>query len=641
MTDVTANHPPTLAEGSVVADRYRIERMLGQGAMGAVYLATHVHMRKRFALKLLLPDVRDSQEVLARFEREAMAAAHIEHPNVVAATDFGRTPDGAFFLVLEYVEGDSLRTVLANGPVAPQRAARIARQIASALGRAHSLGIVHRDLKPDNVMLVKRDGADELVKVLDFGIAKVNVNQLSEGAPRTTKHALTQVGSVFGTPEYMAPEQALGESVDARTDLYALGVTLYEMLAGLRPLEADNAVVLLTMHVTTPPPPISVRNPNVTVPPELEALTMRLLAKKPADRPASAQEVETALADIFAPSSGLVPAPPSSSSGWGDAAAAWSGQDAVAKTHLPESSLPIATSPLVKVQRASQTALAKARTVLAILSDRLPPPARRFVPAALAGLAALFALVVIVAVWPRGDTKTITSADGGTATVASAKESSSWTLFKAKLSDEKIGAAADGGVPALSALLREFPDDPRVLRAIVREHGMRGELLLAMQTLDKLGAVNPKAAEDAEMLNVLEAAALADATSLDAALALADGPFGPPLVDILIDGTAKAGPTKNRLMKALARPEVRARASPGAAVTLELREAKSCDARRALLPRAREAGDARTLAAIEVYKRTRGCGILGAFDCYSCMRGDTLLDDTITALGARVGRPPR
>jgi hypothetical protein len=159
-----------------------------------------------------------------------------------------------------------------------------------------------------------------------------------------------------------------------------------------------------------------------------------------------------------------------------------------------------------------------------------------------------------------------------------------------------------------------------------------------MQALDQLAAQNPKVATDPELLRIVEAAVEADAASLDAALALIDGPFGPAIVDVLIDGITKAGATKNRFQKVLARPEVRARASPAAAVTLELREAKSCDVRRALLPRAREVGDARTLATIEVYKRTRGCGILGAFDCYTCMRRDSLLDDTVTALEARVGR---
>src|SRR5262245_24146803 len=160
--------------GQVVSGRYRIRELLGEGGMGAVYLAEHTHMRKRVALKLLHPEMGGNEEVLARFKREAEAAAHIEHPNVAAATDFGQTEDGAFFLVLEYVEGTSLREAIArSGAMPSERAVRITRQIALALERAHAAGIVHRDLKPENVMLVRKGDDPDFVKVLDFGIAKV------------------------------------------------------------------------------------------------------------------------------------------------------------------------------------------------------------------------------------------------------------------------------------------------------------------------------------------------------------------------------------------------------------------------------------------------------------------------------------
>ncbi len=208
--------------------------------MGAVYQAEHTHMRKRLAVKVLHPEMSRMPEVVARFEREAMAAAHIDHPNVAAATDFGKLDDGSFFLVLEYVEGKSLREVITEGRLELGRAMHVTRQIASALGRAHALGIVHRDLKPENVMLVARDGDPDFVKVLDFGIAKVPIGGLI-GEPKTTGptgQVLTQLGMVYGTPEYMAPEQALGQPVDARADLYALGVMTFEMIVGARPLRA-------------------------------------------------------------------------------------------------------------------------------------------------------------------------------------------------------------------------------------------------------------------------------------------------------------------------------------------------------------------------------------------------------------------
>jgi len=217
--------------GVVISDRYKIVRLIGEGGMGAVYQAEHTHMHKRLAIKVLHPEMSHLSEVVARFEREAMAASHIDHPNVATATDFGKLDDGSFFLVLEYVEGTSLREEIARGLFRVRRALRITKQIAGALGRAHALGIVHRDLKPENVMLVERDGDRDFVKVLDFGIAKVPVGALAPASERGST-ALTQLGMVYGTPEYMAPEQALGQEVDGGADLYALGVSDFVRDAG-------------------------------------------------------------------------------------------------------------------------------------------------------------------------------------------------------------------------------------------------------------------------------------------------------------------------------------------------------------------------------------------------------------------------
>src|SRR3984957_16456924 len=199
---------PESLVGHTLSGRYLIERLIGEGGMGAVYQAEHTHMRKRLAVKVLHPEMSRLPEVVARFGREAMAAAHIDHPNVAAATDFGKLEDGSFFLVLEFVEGRSLREAINEGRLELGRAMHVTRQIASALGRAHALGIVHRDLKPENVMLVARDGDPDFAKVLDFGIAKVPIGGLI-GEPQKTGQTgpvLTQLGMVYGTPEYMAPE---------------------------------------------------------------------------------------------------------------------------------------------------------------------------------------------------------------------------------------------------------------------------------------------------------------------------------------------------------------------------------------------------------------------------------------------------
>src|SRR5277367_2440637 len=280
--------------GTTLSGRYLIERLIGEGGMGAVYQAEHTHMRKRLAVKVLHPEMSKLPEVVARFEREARAAAHIDRPNVAAATDFGKLDDGSFFLVLEFVEGRSLREVISDGRVELGRALHVVRQIASALGRAHALGIVHRDLKPENVMLVARDGDPDFAKVLDFGIAKVPIGGLI-GEPQKTGQVLTQLGMVYGTPEYMAPEQALGQSVDARADLYALGVMMFEMIVGTRPYEHESKVTLLGMHVTAPIPKMAERAADANVPPEADAIVTRLLAKEASARFADSKDLVDAI----------------------------------------------------------------------------------------------------------------------------------------------------------------------------------------------------------------------------------------------------------------------------------------------------------------------------------------------------------
>src|ERR1017187_9180651 len=217
-----SNPDPDPLIGTLLADRYRLFSLLRQGGVGRVYLAEHALMRKRVAVKILHRELTQVPEVVARFEREAMAAANIDHTNVAAATDFGKLPDGSVFLVLEYVQGRSLRELIDEGPLLIERALHVAQQMTSALVTAHALGIVHRDLKPENVMLVEKGGDPDFVKVLDFGIAKVPVQEVSDRGSIRPAKVITRVGMIFGTPEYMAPEQALGQNVDARADLYAL-----------------------------------------------------------------------------------------------------------------------------------------------------------------------------------------------------------------------------------------------------------------------------------------------------------------------------------------------------------------------------------------------------------------------------------
>jgi serine/threonine protein kinase len=306
MMDAQVRAPAsTLPVGDIVADRYRIDGILGEGGMGVVYRAEHLHLRKAHALKVLLSDWTSKPEIVARFEREAVAAGNIVSPHVAAATDFGRLPDGTFFLVMEYVDGITLRSVLDDGPLQSVRALHITKGIVAGLQAAHALGIVHRDIKPENVMLVTRHGEKDFVKVLDFGVAKVH----GVGARRTAPtQALTRFGDVIGTPDYMSPEQSIGQAVDARSDLYSVGVMLFEMLTGERPF-AGGAVTVLRQHVLSEVPelPASIA---ASIDPRIGAVLRRLLAKVPEHRFASATELMETLEECSTPL--VVVAPPPS-----------------------------------------------------------------------------------------------------------------------------------------------------------------------------------------------------------------------------------------------------------------------------------------------------------------------------------------
>jgi serine/threonine-protein kinase len=262
--------------------------------MGAVYRAEHVFTRKVLATKVLHGEMSRVEEVVKRFEREARATSQIDHPNIIQVTDFGRDADtGALYLVMEYLEGESLADAIAHGGGLPlARALDIGRQILGALVAAHDGGIVHRDLKPDNILLVNREGRADFVKVLDFGIAKLSLEG-NDGEP-----ALTQAGVVFGTPEYISPEQALGQAADGRADLYAMGVILYEMLCGQRPFHSINKVEILGMHLTQPPRPPRAMAPDAGISPALELIILKALAKKRDDRYASARVMLEALEDV-------------------------------------------------------------------------------------------------------------------------------------------------------------------------------------------------------------------------------------------------------------------------------------------------------------------------------------------------------
>ena len=291
--------------GQVVDGRYSVEAVIGEGGMGTVYRVRHTSLGRCLALKALRSDLTNDAEISARFIHEARIAASVSHPGLVQILDFGNLPTGQPYLVMELLDGAPLSTVLRHGPLSQARAVAIACKIAEALGALHAAQVVHRDLKPDNIQIrVLEDGDD--VRIVDFGLAKII------GGTRFTRQ-----GVVFGTPYYMSPEQASGQSIDARADVYALGVVLYEMLVGRVPFEADTYMGVLTQHIYMKPVPPSERLPGESGLGPVERIVLRCLQKRPERRFQSMVELVAAFAALppgtlsnEAPAAAAAPLPP-------------------------------------------------------------------------------------------------------------------------------------------------------------------------------------------------------------------------------------------------------------------------------------------------------------------------------------------
>jgi len=292
--------PQASRVGEVVGEKYRLVRLLGEGGMGSVYEARHDVIGRRFAVKFLHAELAGHPEILARFRREAQAAGSLENENIAAVTDFGSSPDGAPYIVMEFLEGEDLAKTLArNGPLPIARAAHILIQVCRGLLAAHGRGIVHRDLKPENLLLQQRGDGGDLVKILDFGIAKL---KSSEHRPETA----TRTGMTLGTPYYMPPEQARGQKeLDERADIYALGVILFELLSAQKPHNGENYNAILYSILMGAAPRIEAFRPDL--PPELANVVHRAMAGEAKDRYQSVSELAQALAPFTGRA--LTPAP--------------------------------------------------------------------------------------------------------------------------------------------------------------------------------------------------------------------------------------------------------------------------------------------------------------------------------------------
>ena len=265
--------------GSLAAGRYRVLKLLGEGGMGQVYLAEHVAIEKRVALKVLRAEYASKGDIVTRFQQEAISASRIKHPNVLDVFDFGQLENGCFFLAMEFLEGNDLADELTRRRVMSAASGiRIAMQICRALAAAHANGVVHRDMKPENVFLQRTADGEEIVKIVDFGIAQL---RSKDAAVVETKRRLTRTGMIFGTPEYMAPEQAGGKHADLRSDIYSVGIIMYEMFTGAVPFTGETFLGVLAKHLSDPTPSMHAVYPEISISASLQDVIMRALAKDP------------------------------------------------------------------------------------------------------------------------------------------------------------------------------------------------------------------------------------------------------------------------------------------------------------------------------------------------------------------------
>jgi eukaryotic-like serine/threonine-protein kinase len=434
--------------GHVLADKYRLVRMIGRGGMGAVYEAQHARLKRRFAIKFLYPELARRHDVMVRFEREAEAAGALENENIAAALDFGHATDGAPYIVMEYLQGEDLARLLGRaGPLPVQRAVRLIVQACCGLEAAHAKGIVHRDLKPQNLFICRRNDGSDLVKVLDFGVAKLRD---AESSPLHTRS-----GALIGTPAYMPPEQVRGAKlIDSRADVYALGVILYELLTGNRPHPGNTHHEVFYHLVTEPPVPLESLRPNL--PAALCDIVHRALALEPADRFADAASFRSALMP-FTERPAAVPGDHPADARTMPAAPSLPSTPASEASALD---LPIAISVAEPVSHESPAALPAPADSLAGVGQSVSN--RRQTRIAIGAAAILAALVGLSVAWRLSQRSTAENMSALIATTRPALPATPAAVSRSATASPRtialgVQAESDGGNSRASADIRERP----------------------------------------------------------------------------------------------------------------------------------------------------------------------------------------
>ncbi|MBI5517764.1 MAG: serine/threonine protein kinase [Deltaproteobacteria bacterium] len=609
--EAPTGEPEGPAEGAVLGGRYRVLGALGEGAMGRVLLAEHTALRKQVAVKLLRRELCEVPELVARFEREAVASARLEHPHVVAARDFGRTEDGRLFLVLDHVPGRSLREALeADGPFPPTRALKVLRELAAALEKARELGVVHRDLKPENVMLTARDGDPDFAMVLDFGIAHLGTPESASGG---TNPNLTRAGAVLGTPLYLSPEQVVGDPVDHRADLYALAVVAFELLTGRTPFTDGSAVNLLAQQLSATPPRISEVS---ALPAAADAVFARALAKSPAARHEGARAfVEDLAAALAAPAVTLELAPPAAAPGTRGAPPRESLEGLYLAAQARVMALPARA-------RGALAAGALAALVLAAVVSRGASRAPALTPVALGPERAV----------PEAAAARPREAEAFAARFAAWRATPEARGALAATRGEPLRSAVAG----LEAQRSARPEDPLphwALGALYARDRATGAL--SAERYARAVALEPSLAEDPTLREDALRLALEGRTPEPGMESLLRGPLRGWALGVLVELAGGApGSRRGRALALLAAEPFASRLDETAALLVALARARTCEERRTHVRALGRVGDARALPALRRIPTGSGCGFLGLGRCNGCLDG--YLSEAAAAIRARL-----